>query len=90
MVRDLLGHDGSVWDESKIFTIFQHSDVLAILSIPISSRRVDDELIWHYKNNGIYDVKSGYHVAVEVVCPNLGEASMGEWRKLWNLKFPRK
>ncbi|KAI9395682.1 hypothetical protein POPTR_004G015067v4 [Populus trichocarpa] len=90
MVRDLLGHDGSVWDESKIFTIFQHSDVLAILSIPISSRRVDDELIWHYKNNGIYDVKSGYHVAVEAVCPNLGEASLGEWRKLWNLKFPRK
>ncbi|KAG6776840.1 hypothetical protein POTOM_016630 [Populus tomentosa] len=65
MVSDLLGHDGSVWDESKIFTIFQHTDALAILSIPISSRRVNDELIWHYRNNGIYDVKSGYHAAVE-------------------------
>ncbi|KAL9355760.1 hypothetical protein Peur_053730 [Populus x canadensis] len=88
MVRDLLGHDGSVWDESKIFTIFQHSDVLAILSIPISSRRVDDELIWHYKNNGIYDVKSGYHVAVEADEDLISKVAAALWA-IWNQRKGR-
>jgi hypothetical protein len=29
-------------------------------------------------------------MAIELVCPNLGEASMEEWRRLWNLKVPLK
>ena len=29
-------------------------------------------------------------MAIELVCPNLGEASMEEWRRWWNLKVPLK
>jgi hypothetical protein len=60
------------------------------LSIPLSSRGVKDGLIWHYRKNGSYTCKSGYHVAIEVDGPNFGDNSDKKWRRLWNLKIPPK
>jgi hypothetical protein len=40
-------------------------EVKAILSIPIPVFQRSDVLVWHYSVNGIFSVKTGYHVAFQ-------------------------
>ena len=61
----------------------------AIASIPLRRRHNGDRLIWHFSRNGIYTVKSGYRLAIDLEgCK--GERLPGEWATLWKLQVPPK
>lgn len=55
--------------------------------------KIQDKFVWHFINNRIYSVRSGYN---HFVVRNLIEASPSSnimeavWKNLWNLSIPRK
>ncbi|KAL5856994.1 hypothetical protein ACOSQ3_004452 [Xanthoceras sorbifolium] len=48
------------WNELLVKLAFHPDDAALILSIPPSSVSVDDSMIWHFEEKGVYTVKSGY------------------------------
>ncbi|KAK3221525.1 hypothetical protein Dsin_008550 [Dipteronia sinensis] len=74
---------------------FCSDDVLAIISIPIGSNGRMDSLIWHYDVSGVFTVKSGYHLARNLL-PQAGHSNSGSnpcndwWKALWQLNLPLK
>lgn len=70
-------------------------DLDLILKIPITMSRRCDELVWHYSNNGIYSVRSAYHLALDSkkALHNLGSSSGGgrdDWKRIWIMNIPLK
>ncbi|KAH7576723.1 hypothetical protein JRO89_XS01G0136400 [Xanthoceras sorbifolium] len=50
------------WNSNLIRRSFFAVDADLILSLPTSSLGLDYLIIWHYENNGLYSVKSGYRL----------------------------
>lgn len=85
-VLALFNMHGNEWDEDNIRDIFVDKDVDLIMSIPLSTAKRNDKLIWKNEDNGIFTVKSCYRAIV-------GNANMNEvkpWTTMWNLKIPPK
>ena len=81
------------WDVQKLKEVFWPFDVEAIRQIPLSSRSVDDSYSWHFEENGIFSVRSGYKVALNtklLSSPSSRGVDYGWWRKMWGLNIPPK
>jgi hypothetical protein len=76
--------------------------VVRILCIPVE-QGMEDLLAWHYGKNGVFSVKSAYHVLGEGKtrdrCCQHGEGSSSSglsrspdfsWKRIWQLKCPPK
>ena len=66
-VSDLIDSDFKRWRSELIIANFHKDDAEAILRIPLSHRAVLDSIIWLPNKNGRYPVKSGYHVAKQIL-----------------------
>ncbi|CAN6562431.1 unnamed protein product [Malus baccata var. baccata] len=66
-VSDLIDPATNSWRTEKISNGFNRDDVLPILSIPLSQVGIDDRLVWHYTTNGVYLVKFGYGLAINLM-----------------------
>ena len=76
--------------EHIIETLFCKEEATAIRSIPLSSTSQEDRLIWCGIANGIFSVKSAYHLAKEVEERYRAASSMGMhksmvWKHIWRL-----
>ncbi|KAK6146062.1 hypothetical protein DH2020_019931 [Rehmannia glutinosa] len=95
MVNGLIQQDEQIWNKELIDDLFNQEEAAAIRTIPISSYRREDRLIWHYSKDGQYRVKSGYKVAkslqenIEAV-PSTSIQISGIWKWLWALNVPPK
>ncbi|XP_024200200.1 uncharacterized protein LOC112203464 [Rosa chinensis] len=58
-VSDLHTTNGD-WNYDMIVRLFSSEEVEAILSVPLSLRRVDDRLVWKLERDGKYLVKTAY------------------------------
>ncbi|TXG61044.1 hypothetical protein EZV62_012407 [Acer yangbiense] len=92
---DLTLSDGS----SSTQSVFFSKEVEAILSIPLSVFQIGDSLLWHFEENGVYSVRSGYKlgnrlslrrflldmvlVALRVLCPKELELLCVVWWRCW-------
>lgn len=65
-VAELIDTDLKWWKESLLGTLFTSEEVDLIKSIPINIGGKDDKLVWHFSNNGLFSVKSAYHLHEEV------------------------
>lgn len=51
-----------------------------------------DELVWHYRKNGIFPIKTAYHMWVyklhseSVACTSIQSKSKRIWGKIWSIK----
>ncbi|KAK4401671.1 putative mitochondrial protein [Sesamum angolense] len=74
--------------------IFLPLDCEVILGIPLGRTVCEDLLIWHYSTNGLFSVRSAYHLACsmeESPCSsNLKETEHSWWRRLWQTHLPGK
>lgn len=95
--RDLIDARTKSWKEQDLRALVSKEEADAILSIPISQCGKEDFLIWHFTPNGMYSVKSGYHLALadsEAKLSPIASTSFqppkGFWKFIWNLSVPPK
>lgn len=96
LVIDLILEDGNMWNTSLIKDMFVPEDGKLILSIPLGHLTNEDKLIWHFSKNGLFSVRSAYHLTLrleELLIPASSSSStqtLNSWKWLWNLKLPSK
>ncbi|KAL0448481.1 UNVERIFIED_CONTAM: hypothetical protein Slati_1404500 [Sesamum latifolium] len=66
LVADLMDPVGGKWNSRKIQELFWLVDSDIILSIPLSRTGEEDIWVWHYSKNGIFSVRSAYHLACDL------------------------
>lgn len=59
-VKEYFATNRSQWNEEKLRGVIIHEDVERIFALKISSTAHQDLMGWHYNEDGIYTVKSGY------------------------------
>jgi ribonuclease HI len=89
-VEEVLLDDGQGWDEEKLREIFFDGDVDDILKIPVGRAGTDDYLAWNYTKNGIFSVRSAYHLKMHLNSARTGSASSSSsledhmgWLAMW-------
>jgi len=64
-VSELIDYEHARWRESLIRDVFIPYDAELILNLPLCDQWPQDKLIWHYMTNGVFSVKSAYHLIVQ-------------------------
>ncbi|CAL1396620.1 unnamed protein product [Linum trigynum] len=95
-VVELFDHIRGGWCIQSLQERFSLDVVHAILAIPLPRLGMEDRLIWHDTTNGVFSVKSAYHLAVLV---DRQEGTWSQvvswmdrtsWMRMWALKIPPK
>jgi ribonuclease HI len=96
-VEDLLLPDGRGWNEQKLRATFYEADVSDILKIHVRRAGTEDYIAWNYTKNGIFSVRSAYHLKMQLNQLRAGRPSAslssGEhrgWLALWSADVPGK
>jgi hypothetical protein len=61
-VEDLIDPGTGSWDEQLLHDIFYPIDVRRIQAIPLSPLAEEDSIAWLGTKNGMFSVKSAYHM----------------------------
>ncbi|KAF5464491.1 hypothetical protein F2P56_014564 [Juglans regia] len=90
-VSDLIDPQMQQWKEPLLQELFTQQEITDIKSISISMRGREDKLVWQFTTNGLYTVKSGYHLSKVLECAQEGETSGKEkekqaWKTIWKLR----
>lgn len=74
------------------FSSFQCSGCEFDFTIPRNQSMGEDKLVWHFNNDGIYTVKSGYHTYLQRIREDSGQlwSTSHLWRKIWGAPVPNK
>ncbi|KAL0412615.1 UNVERIFIED_CONTAM: putative mitochondrial protein [Sesamum radiatum] len=93
-VSELMDPVVGEWDAQRVREIFWPEDSELILSLPLSRTGEEDVWVWHYTKNGMFSVRSAYHLACELEdrpCSSDREPrDHWWWRKLWQASLPNK
>ena len=95
-VQELINKDTAEWKSSVIDALFVPHEADIIKSIPISSKLPNDKLIWTETRNGLFTVRSAYHLArTRSVSNSRGTSSDNStlkcfWKKIWSIPVPHK
>lgn len=96
-VSEVINQHRKEWDHHKLKAMVGEYDCANSLSIPISVEDRADSLVWHFTPKGIYEVKSGYHLAInEQRCGNgttassLSQPPCELWKFIWSLNIQPK
>lgn len=54
------------WIVNKMALVISPVELEAILLIPFPVIKRGDKLVWHYNSNGVFSVKSGYYLAIQL------------------------
>ncbi|KAG5516247.1 hypothetical protein RHGRI_037069 [Rhododendron griersonianum] len=88
---------GKGWNIPKLAPVISHLELQAIQKIPLPCLNRRDRLIWHHSKNGVYSVKSGYHIATNLRAVKSAskpgssfQPGANLWRTIWKLKIPNK
>ena len=65
-VSELIDQDTSSWNLELIRGIFLPHEAEAILGLVLSSRLLEDRLVWVLSLNGRFSVQSAYTVAIDM------------------------
>lgn len=94
-VADLMISGSPLWDHQTIDTEFQIDEAALIKTIPISRCGLPDRQVWLHSKNGLFTVKSGYHLVKEVQQGSRASSSYSaaiipnfNWKRLWSLPIP--
>jgi hypothetical protein len=92
-VCDLVDTDSKWWNFPLLESLFSSDEVEKIKEIPLSSTNQEDVLIWRGNKNGVFSVKSEYHMLKEMESWKIatGSSTRGGsdfWKRLWALPVP--
>jgi hypothetical protein len=90
LVNKLLLSDGQGWNADKLNELFFEGDVEDILKIPVGRAGIENYIAWNYTKNGIFTVKSAYHLKMKLkeqaagrTGPSNGCDGHRGWLALW-------
>lgn len=63
-VEDIIITDLHIWNRDLIFQEFENEEDIYIVSIPISGGDLEDTRIWQFEKDGVYSVRSAYHICL--------------------------
>ncbi|KAK4384212.1 hypothetical protein Sango_2737300 [Sesamum angolense] len=92
-VSELIDEDMRAWNEGMVNNLFWPEDWDLILQIPLSLVCSTDLLVWHYSSNGMFPVRSAYHLALALSRPASSSGvrwSRQTWSKIWQAHMPNK
>ena len=89
-VHDLMIPNCKEWDKDLIEDMFVERDARAIFDIFLSLVWFKDCLLWHFRKNGHYFVKSGYRLLVNSLTSNADMHVPGQCEMIWSVKVPSK
>ena len=81
------------WNRSRLEVVFEPCDVDIILAIPLSTRSVQDKLIWHFDGKGRFTTKSAYKLACNLLYETASSSVVGNvdlWKRIWFSNVPSK
>jgi ribonuclease HI len=89
----LIDADSKWWNTPLLEAIFSSEEVRMIQAIPISCTNQEDILRWKGTKNGVFSVKSAYHLQKEIEFASMASSSSrGEvnsiWKRIWSLPIP--
>ncbi|KAJ0017107.1 hypothetical protein Pint_10781 [Pistacia integerrima] len=89
-VATLIDPQSKSWKLDLLKDLFSESEVNTICQIPISVFYRPDKLVWRCSQNGLFSVRSAYHLQVESQLSSRGQSSFvanenKKWKKLWKL-----
>jgi hypothetical protein len=92
-VVELIDQDTKWWNANLIREIFHAEEAQVIQQIPLSPQLPKEVLIWRCIKNGIFSVRSAYHMDKDLQNMRRGEGSkQGDgdlvWKTLWKLNVP--
>lgn len=93
-VCDLIDMENMSWNSETLANIFDTETVTAILSIPLPTTPKVDKIFWWSCTDGLYRVKSGYHLGLSST-DRLSPVQNSDddrvlWRRIWNINIPPK
>ncbi|XP_012853800.1 PREDICTED: uncharacterized protein LOC105973324 [Erythranthe guttata] len=99
-VADLIDPLTNTWNVELIREHFWDIDQNRILEVPIGSVYAKDRWVWHYSKNGLFSVRSCYHVVMQGTQNSNGNCRGGiestsglhpwRWQLIWKVKVPPK
>lgn len=90
-VRDLIDSANVCWNESLVRSLLLPCDADIVLNMPLYDVWPQDQLLWHYSSNGLFSVRSAYHVILgDRFMDGCGSSLVDNriWRTIWNLEVP--
>jgi ribonuclease HI len=101
LVAELMDSIAACWNVQKLQEFFLPMDVEAILSIPVSTSRMEDFWAWKHERTGIFSVRSAYRMLVNVrsrreawldgrATTSDHAAEEKQWSSLWKIQAPSK
>ncbi|KAJ0017910.1 hypothetical protein Pint_10785 [Pistacia integerrima] len=89
-VATLIDPQSKSWKLDLLKDLFSESEVNTICQISISVFNRPDKLVWRCSQNGLFSVRSAYHLQVESQLSSQGQSSFvanenKKWKKLWKL-----
>lgn len=96
-VQELFDGEMRGWNQSLLSSIFTEEEIAAVISIPIRQTDQPDVQIWRCTNNGLFSVKSAYHLVKEMdegepgrIGEDQGEYSVEDLMEVRNSKCSKK
>ncbi|XP_061993344.1 uncharacterized protein LOC133711205 [Rosa rugosa] len=89
-VSDLM-LDSLAWNDALVRSTFSVGDAEAILSIALSTRRVEDRCVWRLESDGVFSVKTAYSHSFSLSPsrrPNTLNVNGEFWKKIWKGGIP--
>jgi hypothetical protein len=92
-VCELVDTNSKWWNFPLLESLFSSDEVEKIKEIPLSFTNQEDMLIWRGTKNGVFSVKSAYHMLKEMESRKIatGSSTRGSydfWKQLWALLVP--
>jgi hypothetical protein len=93
LVASLIDPLSKSWKLDFIQRVFKDEEALVIANIPLSPRLPQDHLIWRGTSNGVFTVRSAYHLGKEIHECLAAQSSRPKpdqivWKTLWTLTVP--
>lgn len=92
-LSELIDHEECKWKQDVLHHCFNNMENMAIKRIPIAEGRNEDIISWHYTKNGVFTVKSAYHLC-KLEDFDRGSSSYAirksVWKSIWQLNLPQK
>lgn len=93
-VRGLVDVNTTWWKTELVKEVFNEEEANMICSLGVSPCRGKDFLAWEHTKNGVFTVRSAYHLAIERFGKEEGSCSnthqtQALWKQIWGLKGSR-